>query len=732
MRRTRSLLIAATLVGVLIHAATVLAALPGGMLPSAGAGAGQTEGDQPRSARTTSTQSALLPAVPNGVATQPEPPALTPVGAFGNPAWDITFDGDLGYLALGPQIIVIDVSTDDLRHIGASEPFEGQAVDVVVRDDVAYVAVEDTHCIVGAGGLYTLDVSDPSRPVQLGHLNVPGGLDSVSVAGDVLFAHGVPDGCHNRDTQSAHVIDISDARRLRRLSMHQLSAAYPTITAWGNGQFTDGGRVTDFSDPHAPVHVAYLEPRGHPATDGDRLAVVADAIYIYDVAQGGPPALVTRIELPRDDLSAIHDVVLSGPDLVLTAAIWDLPRDTTYEVIHVALDDDGREATQRTLGLDDPPIALAWRDEPVVVLNRHGTADRLDLIIGLNHEVPVVEFLDSRVTWRGLSWFVEQMAWTPDAGYALEAEGDNLVLSVLDRDVVGSPRVRGTVDVGDSLEIGGDYEYGTTIFADDDGSVWVSSVFDAVRIDATEPTAPRLIGVGTSIGHPVVRVPGGFAGLLQPEERLATFARAPHDSWPTAVESTPVGRVAALAYDPSRRLLHVGPYDVPGEMRRDASGLATVALDDLRLSPVAEFALPAASWAPTMVGDRLGVFACRSGCASWRPDGPADLHVLEVDVGAAPQFESRTPLPTTAVWGRAVAQGSDLYVHGNEGVALIDVSDPSQPRYAGTSEWPRWRDTRCDGCFEGYAAWAHGITVSGEFVVAWLPDGGGEVFARHR
>lgn len=94
---------------------------------------------------------------------------LVGVGAFSDDdsdAWQVVKTGTTLVAAEGATgLRTYDVSGDEPVLL-ATVPLEGSSRDLVVRDDIAYVA--------NSGGIATVDISDPGNPTLLGQLDVDG------------------------------------------------------------------------------------------------------------------------------------------------------------------------------------------------------------------------------------------------------------------------------------------------------------------------------------------------------------------------------------------------------------------------------------------------------------------------------------------------------------------------------------------------------------------------------
>lgn len=136
-------------------------------------------------------------------------------------------------------------------------PRPGYAIDVTVRDGIAYAAMGD-------GGLLAFDVTNPAAPVELSHVTWPdtwvGSLD-LDASGDVLYA------VEQRSTGSLRALDVSDPGAIVELDAFRGRArAIPGRVAVDGDRLwlthhEDGVYVLDATDPGALSLVAQYTPR---------------------------------------------------------------------------------------------------------------------------------------------------------------------------------------------------------------------------------------------------------------------------------------------------------------------------------------------------------------------------------------------------------------------------------------------------------------------------------------
>jgi hypothetical protein len=136
-----------------------------------------------------------------------------------------------------------------------------------VDGNVACLAATDS-------GLYVIDVSDPTNPVEVGHLFTPSYATTVDVVGHYAYM---------ADNYGLRVIDISDPAHPTQVSSYRTASGAVGVTVVGNHAYvaawTSGLYVMDVTDPAHPVKV------GHCDTDSARVVTIAGN-YAYVADQG--------------------------------------------------------------------------------------------------------------------------------------------------------------------------------------------------------------------------------------------------------------------------------------------------------------------------------------------------------------------------------------------------------------------------------------------------------------
>ena len=180
---------------------------------------------------------------------------------------------------------------------------------VHVEDGWAYTA--------GVYGLAVYDVSDRTRPVKVGELELPEEAQAIDVAGGVAY---VADGLGG-----LWIVDVSNPESPGTLASVPSDALSHDLVLSGSrvllGDGVGGLRIVDVSDPAAPVVLGKVRPIGSVigvAVEGDLayLALGWGGFGIVDVSDPESPELLARVD---DSVGYVGAVELSG-DLLWA---WD-------------------------------------------------------------------------------------------------------------------------------------------------------------------------------------------------------------------------------------------------------------------------------------------------------------------------------------------------------------------------------------------------------------------------
>ena len=189
------------------------------------------------------------------------------VGQLGGEPKAVAVKGNYAYLALGPRVAVLDVSSKSNPRLVSQSMLFGSLVEglaVAPAAALLYVAAGDS-------GVYILDVADPTHPLECGMLDTPGRAVDVSIDGTRAY---VADG-----EEGLRIIDVRDAQHPRELGHLAtggsamgvaIAADHAYVAAHGAGL-----EVVDIRFPSSPSLVSRLGIPGYAS------AVDVSGAYVY-------------------------------------------------------------------------------------------------------------------------------------------------------------------------------------------------------------------------------------------------------------------------------------------------------------------------------------------------------------------------------------------------------------------------------------------------------------------
>jgi hypothetical protein len=168
---------------------------------------------------------------------------------------------------------------------------QGIALDVVARDDYAYVAMG------ASGGVRVVDVHDPSSPREVGFYDLPGNARGITLVDHYLL---LADG-----ERGMRILDVSNPEAPELISTFSTSGDTQDISTAGRFAYLakgdEGISIVDISDPAHPVGVKNINLPGSakaltalqvsttlpPATDGqDSIEKQSTYLYVADGKRG--------------------------------------------------------------------------------------------------------------------------------------------------------------------------------------------------------------------------------------------------------------------------------------------------------------------------------------------------------------------------------------------------------------------------------------------------------------
>jgi len=226
-------------------------------------------------------------------------------------ASDVTILGDSAYIADSVTgLKILDIATPCSPSDTGTFVTPGSARGVCVVDSLAYVADYDNGLVIvniknlqleghldvtglttrvsvfgqyayvgrGSGGVWVIDVSDPTNPTQISVLSTPGSSYDVFAGGGLAYVACFSEGLK--------IYDISNPSAPDSIGAYDTPGNAIGLSVLGDYAYVaddpEGLRVIDVSDPTAPTEVDFLKPGGN-AWD---VALAHGLVYVADGTSG--------------------------------------------------------------------------------------------------------------------------------------------------------------------------------------------------------------------------------------------------------------------------------------------------------------------------------------------------------------------------------------------------------------------------------------------------------------
>jgi hypothetical protein len=360
----------------------------------------------------------------------------------------MTVVGDTAYVA-DSALLIIDVSNPQLPEIIGSVTTPGFARDVMVIDNIAYVAD-------GSGGLQVVDVSNPHLPEIIGSVATPGSADQAAQGVMVIG-------------NTAYIAD-------------------------GSG----GLQVVDVSNPHLPEII------GSVATPGsarqvmvvDNTAYVADGaggLQVIDVKSAFYNPIIGSLETP----GIARNIVVTDNTAYIADGYWfiqqgdfqiiDISNPTSPEIIG-SLEVPGYSHCAKDVSIVGEKAYLIYGYKSTVNDVPHVEGGLLVIDVSIPSSPVIIGSVQTPGAARGVT-VVGDTAYIID-----EDEWNNSALQIIDVSEPFSPVIIGSVEIP-----GGGYDRrGVTVVGD---TAYVTSCSAGLQIiDVSVPSSPIIIGSADTPG----------------------------------------------------------------------------------------------------------------------------------------------------------------------------------------------------------------------------------------
>ena len=200
-----------------------------------------------------------------------DPQKPVELGAYdgGAPSLAVHVATNVAYVALGNAgLSIVNVSDPSApRKLGS---IKGYAVDVVVRANLAYVAMGNS--------VQVYDIQDPASPVKVGAIGFTAQVESVRVVGDRLYV--------TANSAGLFIEDLEDARNPRLLGTVDTPGTATGMFAAGDLVYLADGnaglQIIDTSNPANPAIVGNY----HTSKPAQSVWVTGSLAYIADHSAG--------------------------------------------------------------------------------------------------------------------------------------------------------------------------------------------------------------------------------------------------------------------------------------------------------------------------------------------------------------------------------------------------------------------------------------------------------------
>ncbi|GAB4278359.1 MAG: hypothetical protein Kow0056_10570 [Coriobacteriia bacterium] len=537
----------------------------------------------------------------------------------------IDVEGDLAMTACGwDGLYAFDVSDPTTGIAFDSVGAPGFVNNVQIEGDIAYVSC-------AYGGLMSVDISDPTNLTQLDTLNTSGVTFRVDVAGDVAYIADSGGG--------VVVADVTDPSSMVQLASVPTSEQVRDVEAAGDylyvAEHYDGLAILDISDPTSPTLVGrYPQSGSHRYwaldVEGDIVYVVggiAGWIRAIDVSDPTSPSQLGYLPIPG--ASWVRDVKVVGDRAYLASGV------SGWVVVDVS--DPSNMSVLETHAVDD-------------------YAETLDFSGGY---LWVPDDSDGFDVWEVAEpgEFAAGNAYdTPGSAKASDAQGNTLYVAdqtsvvALDVSEPGTPTLLGsfpTTATAVAIDIEGDYAY----VGDLDGELTV--------LDVSDPSAMGLISY-TTHGLADIRdidVRGDKAYVAAGSSGIVVLDVTDPSSPSVAGSDDPPG-VSAFSVEVAGDYAYVGAW-TSGALVWDVS-------DQTSLSVVATMTTADMSVMDVSVCGDVAYVSDRDVLSAFDITDPSNPTLLG------------TYDPLWATIQSSLPMGDLLLVAGgNQGVALLDIEDPT-------------------------------------------------------
>jgi hypothetical protein len=632
--------------------------------------------------------------VPSQPMAEPEPmPTMPPVkmetsmeivGQAGGALTAKAIAGDLAYLAIGPRLVIVDLSNASTSEVlGQSDLLSGLVDAILLLDQYAYLFINKT-------GVAILDVSEPKQPTLVNRLPLPNEVAGAYRRGDLIYL-AERDCSQDPCSGALRILEAADPLQPHELgklitkdpvdrieSSDELAVLVEKACV---GQACEGGvRIVEVANPASPHDMAYLEMPERVITIeiANNYAYVGHArgLSVFDLTDSLKPRQVGTLPV-----NSVSDAVFGDGFAYLISGSYDLKL--------VDLTDPTRPREVKTwsfeLGFSGSPFDLYILDQTMYIMDVFGEFgycwSHLNVYDISNPEAPLQ--LNDEESTLGFTC-AGQMELIGSQMYIEDWAG----LNVLDTSQPDKPRDMGRFPVVGSfysLAAGEGYVYGSNPQAS--GSL--------CAVDWRNPANPRIMGplesswsVGSVLSGDYLYVPAWANGL-----RILDVSEPSDPREVATLDETQLGGYASSLLGDGDYL-----YVLVGEL-----GVRVVDVSNPRKPK------PLGTFNPSTPGSYVNIekISVTQGIiylATYPGSGDqqeARLIVVEARDPESPKQVHTTTLAEGVSVSNLLALDGYLYVISRQRIdtagsvaqytstlSSYDISDPAQPRVISTLEFP--------------------------------------------
>ena len=563
----------------------------------------------------------------------------------------VSADGDYVFYTDGTAIGVVDITTPASpvslgTKLGAE--LSGSGMGLFVDGNTLFLAA-------GTGGLYAIDVTDPSAPSVLESLDTPGNAYAVAASGTAAV---VAD-----DAGGVRVVDVSTVPAPTVVSQAQTSGNAEAVAVDGDYAYVgdaDGGLVAfDVSNPRAPDELWACTEGGLKAMDvsvrGDYAYVAnwSGELRIVDVADPSGPVCTYGSCATSGHPTGLYLAEAGGRAYLAAGDVGVVIVDASDPAAPAVLDTVDTTGTANDVVVDGNYAYVADGASGLAILDAFAATG----VVGT-------------ASTAGYAWGVDYAD-----GYAYLASGD-VGLEVYDVSTPASPvRVatlgpaQGLAGSAHSVVIGGQFAY-------------VSAGGRGVTVvDIRDPLDPAVVstcGTPSVPGPSDLTVAGGYAYVADAEAGLVIVDVMQPYSELAKCESPAYGEKLAV----------VGQTDGTG-VAYIASG--TAGLQMVQVTDSEEPDDPALVRTNRTLGDVTDVAV--QGTYGYVTDASGQLTVMNLSNSTSPLTVGQVDTPGSALGVGATTIGAANYAlvaDGYEGVSVVSTVNPNKPARRAALDTPGW------------------------------------------